>query len=67
MAALAEQRSRFLAEIARTRSVIVELGTVLGQLGVVWVVLKGPALAYTVYPRPDLRSFVDLDVLQTTC
>lgn len=28
-----------------------------------WVVLKGPALAELVYPRPDLRSYGDLDLL----
>jgi hypothetical protein len=31
-----------------------------GAPGVVW---KGPALAYTVYPRPELRPFSDLDIL----
>lgn len=28
-----------------------------------WAVLKGPALAELVYPRPDLRSYGDLDLL----
>ena len=39
---------------------------VLGALadeGVSCILLKGPALAYTVYPDPMLRSFTDLDVL----
>jgi hypothetical protein len=31
-----------------------------GAPGVVW---KGPALAYSVYPRPELRPFADLDIL----
>src|SRR6185437_16415495 len=31
--------------------------------GIDWLVLKGPALAHSVYPRPDLRHYVDLDLL----
>ena len=34
--------------------------------GVPFVVLKGAALAHTVYPEPCLRSFADLDVLVGT-
>src|SRR5262249_5413405 len=35
----------------------------LKRLDCAWLVLKGPALAHSVYPRPDLRQGVDLDVL----
>jgi hypothetical protein len=35
----------------------------LASAGVSCILLKGPALAYTVYPDPMLRSFTDLDVL----
>ena len=41
-------------------------GKVLAQLaesGVDYMVVKGPALAYTVYPDPALRAFNDLDLL----
>jgi hypothetical protein len=36
---------------------------VLGGYGVTPLVLKGPVLAEAVYRRPDLRGYVDLDVL----
>ena len=36
---------------------------VLGGYGVAPLVLKGPVLAEVVYRRPDLRAYVDLDVL----
>jgi Uncharacterised nucleotidyltransferase len=36
---------------------------VLGGYGVVPLVLKGPVLAGAVYRRPDLRGYVDLDLL----
>jgi Uncharacterised nucleotidyltransferase len=35
----------------------------LGAAGIGWLVLKGPVLAGALYPRPDLRSYVDLDLL----
>jgi hypothetical protein len=31
-----------------------------GAPGVIW---KGPALAYTLYPSPELRTFADLDII----
>jgi hypothetical protein len=60
---LRAQRPRFLAAQARTVAVLGELGEIFAVLGCPWVVLKGPALAYSVYPRPDLRHSVDLDLL----
>ena len=62
-APLRQQRSLFLAAQARTLAVARDLYGVFAQLDCPWVVLKGPALAYSVYPRPDLRHGVDLDVL----
>jgi hypothetical protein len=35
----------------------------LAQSGVDYMVVKGPALAHTVYPNPDLRAFNDLDLV----
>jgi len=40
-----------------------DLHDVFAPLDCPWTVLKGPALAYSVYPQPDLRHAVDLDVL----
>jgi len=45
-----------LAELGR----LAELWS--GQ-GTRWLVFKGPALAELLYPRPDLRSYADLDIL----
>jgi Uncharacterised nucleotidyltransferase len=59
----AAQRPRFLAAAARTRGVISELSAFFAARDVQWAVLKGLALAHTVYPRPDLRTSVDLDLL----
>ncbi len=39
------------------------LGTVLTEAGVPWLTFKGPVLAEVAYPRPDLRSYSDLDLL----
>ncbi len=47
-------------------SLYVEIGKVLAQLaesGVDYMVLKGPVLAYLVYPNPFLRLFSDLDLI----
>lgn len=60
---LAEQRPRFLAERMRTAAVLDDLRSVFVTLSGGWSVLKGPALEYSIYPRPDLRHSVDLDVL----
>lgn len=49
-------RSRGLADLAR-------LGRVLDRAGILWAVVKGPILAETVYPHPELRSYRDVDVL----
>jgi hypothetical protein len=39
------------------------VGRVLGTAGIEYLVLKGPVLAGALYRRPDLRSYVDLDLL----
>jgi putative nucleotidyltransferase-like protein len=33
------------------------------ELGASWLVFKGPVIAHTLYARPELRSFQDVDVL----
>ncbi|MDP8961830.1 MAG: nucleotidyltransferase family protein [Actinomycetota bacterium] len=39
------------------------VGRVLDQAQIPWAVLKGPVLAETVYQRPELRTYRDIDVL----
>ena len=39
------------------------LASSLDGAGVPWLVFKGPVLAHLAYPRPDLRSYEDIDVL----
>lgn len=60
---LAEQRPRFLAAQARSLAAVRDFGSLADPAGIDWLVLKGPALAHSVYPRPDLRHYVDLDLL----
>ncbi|MGI8665372.1 MAG: nucleotidyltransferase family protein [Jatrophihabitans sp.] len=62
-AELAGQRPRFLAAQARSLAAARDFGALADGAGLPWLVLKGPALAYSVYPRPDLRHYVDLDLL----
>jgi Uncharacterised nucleotidyltransferase len=47
---------RVLADLAR-------LAPILDRTGAAWAVVKGPVLAEAFYPRPELRSYDDLDVL----
>jgi len=39
------------------------LGRLLDDAGLPWLVAKGPVVTETLYPRPDLRSYADLDLL----
>lgn len=57
------QRLAFLAALARQRALLTVLCESFADADVPWVVLKGLALADRVYPRPDLRYGVDVDVL----
>ena len=45
---------------------LLELAEAFEAAGVSWLVLKGPALAHTVYPNPSWRGFGDLDLLVPT-
>jgi len=42
---------------------LVMLKQLLDQTGVDWLTFKGPALVASAYPRPDVRSYGDLDLL----
>jgi len=57
------QRQRFAAARMRDGVEIDAFAEVMKTLDTPWAVLKGAALARTVYPRPQLRFGVDLDVL----
>jgi hypothetical protein len=63
---LDELRSRSRGIAARNLKLTLELLSLLqgleaaGAPGVIW---KGPALAYTLYPSPELRTFSDLDII----
>lgn len=63
---LAPMRERYQLQVARQLLVAADLATVgrtLGDLGQPWVAIKGPVLAERLWARPDLRQYVDLDVL----
>jgi len=54
-------RSAGVVEMIRSRDLI-QLNQSLKQAGIVILLLKGGALAYTHYPEPHLRSRVDTDI-----
>jgi hypothetical protein len=60
---LIDQRLRFVAALARARAELDVIADVANSIGSRWAVLKGLAVADSVYPRPDLRHGVDIDVL----
>jgi len=63
---LAGMRTRYLLLAARNLRLVGETVPLLKALesaGAPAVVWKGPALAYSVYPSPELRTFTDLDLL----
>jgi hypothetical protein len=63
---LQELHTRYRGIAARTLNLTMELLSLLedlGKAGAPGVVWKGPALAHTVYPSPELRAFADLDII----
>src|SRR5262249_20701768 len=46
----------------RTLADLALIGGAFDELGVSWLVAKGPVLAEGVYDRPDLRTYTDLDL-----
>ena len=62
----AELRAAYHTGVARHLRMLSEVGfvdRVLTSAGLDYLLLKGPVLAEAVYRRPDLRSYLDLDVL----
>ncbi|MBV6508333.1 MAG: hypothetical protein JJLCMIEE_01393 [Acidimicrobiales bacterium] len=52
-----------MATHLRARHALRAVASTLHQAGVPWVAVKGPVLASHIYERPDLRGYVDLDVV----
>ena len=55
-------RTQFARHV-RLSAELVTLGAALDRAEIPWVTFKGPVLAETVHARPDLRFYVDLDLL----
>jgi hypothetical protein len=69
-AAPATVREALLTQLLRSsatrllcESTLADVVRILRDRGVEIIVLKGPTVAHTVYPRPELRIYHDLDVL----
>jgi hypothetical protein len=59
-------RDRYSAQMVRQLQVqadVVELAKVLDADGLAWAAMKGPVLAQRLWSRPDLRQYIDLDIL----
>lgn len=61
--ALAEAHELAVRSHLRVLVDLAHVKEILDGAGVAWVVIKGPVLAETVYPRFDLRTYRDLDLL----
>lgn len=59
---LGRHRDAMLQALALER-MLITLSGAFEEAGVEMVVLKGPALAHTIYPDPSWRPFADLDLL----
>lgn len=62
---LNHQRGAMLAALALERKLLV-LSSIFDEVGIDYVVLKGPAVAHSLYPDPSWRPFGDLDLLVRT-
>ena len=51
------------ARHVRLSAELVQVGHLLNERDIPWVSFKGPVLAETAHLRPDLRAYVDLDLL----
>lgn len=59
-------RDRYSAQMVRQLQVqadLVALSEVLDGNGLAWAAMKGPVLAQRLWSRPDLRQYIDLDIL----
>lgn len=63
---LDSMRARYQFQIGRQLQVqadLAQLSAVLGDANLPWLTMKGPVLAERLWARPDLRQYVDLDIL----
>lgn len=60
---LAAEQAGAIDRHVRALGDLAGLAPALDAIGVPWLVIKGPVLAESYYPRPDLRSYNDLDVV----
>ncbi|MGH8888890.1 MAG: nucleotidyltransferase family protein [Acidothermaceae bacterium] len=63
---LEAMRDRYQQQILRQLQVQADIGQVsqvLGDAHLPWLTMKGPALAEHLWSRPDLRQYIDLDIL----
>jgi hypothetical protein len=61
---LAAVEARLARQAARHLRVLADLAGAAGALeGIPWFAAKGPVLAETVYPSPELRAYGDLDLV----
>ncbi|MDQ1465445.1 MAG: hypothetical protein QOC73_2386 [Actinomycetota bacterium] len=65
-ALLEPMQQRYQLQVARQLQVMSDaagLVAALTQTGVAWAAMKGPVLAERLWSRPDLRTYIDLDIL----
>lgn len=60
---LERQYNESIARHLRALADLTNLASALRPQEIPWLLFKGPFLSEIVYPRPDLRSYVDLDIL----
>jgi hypothetical protein len=59
-------RATYHRAVLTHRQVLADLRDIapaLDSVGAPWLVVKGPVLSETIYPRPDLRGYTDLDLV----
>lgn len=60
---LAHRRHEQLMRHLRAVEDLKHAGAVLDAAGVAWVAVKGPVLAEKIWPSPDMRQYMDLDLV----
>ncbi|MBO1751976.1 nucleotidyltransferase family protein [Actinotalea sp. BY-33] len=62
-AALGAQRTEQMVRHLATLAELGPLAAALDRAGVAWAVVKGPVVAADLWPSPDMRGYLDLDLL----
>ena len=66
-ASLAFRRHEQLMRHLRAVEDLKHAGQVLDNAGIAWCAMKGPVLAEKIWPAPDMRQYLDLDLLVDRC